>query len=168
MSNTISWTETERVAHVHRAYKNPPKQNAASSVSTTNCAIIALSAKTIRLFFNVTKASLSLMLSVCQVAAKNEDVPWKHQDGNESKTVYSSVTSPWSWRLRCKQQSRQEKYGRTNDHDTLRTAGVWSRYSTKLLSSMVRIRHGMSVAYAPNAKSKPFCNMVHGEILRLK
>ena len=45
-------------AYVHRAYKNPPKQNAAMPMRTTNCTIMARSESTMTLFLNVTKASL--------------------------------------------------------------------------------------------------------------
>lgn len=51
----------ETVTYVHRAYKNPQKQNAAISISATNCTSIALRAKTMRLFRRVTKANLELV-----------------------------------------------------------------------------------------------------------
>ena len=44
--------------YIQSAYKNPPKHHAAITMRTTNCIIIARSANTIRLFFNVTNASL--------------------------------------------------------------------------------------------------------------
>lgn len=46
------------ITHVHRAYKKPPKQNAAMIIRITNCAIIARRERTIRLFCNVTNANL--------------------------------------------------------------------------------------------------------------
>ena len=48
------------MTHVQRAYRNPPKQNAAMSISTTNCTIIARRDKTMRLFLNVTNANLKV------------------------------------------------------------------------------------------------------------
>lgn len=44
--------------HVQRAYKNPQKQNAAMTISMTNCTIIARKESTRRLFSKVTKANL--------------------------------------------------------------------------------------------------------------
>jgi len=47
-----------KTTYVHREYKNPPKQNAATAISTANSVNMARSARTRRLFEKVTKASL--------------------------------------------------------------------------------------------------------------
>ena len=44
--------------YVHRAYKNPPKQNIAMSIRATNCESIARKDKIIILFFSVTNTRL--------------------------------------------------------------------------------------------------------------
>lgn len=44
--------------YVQRAYRNPAKQNAAMSIRTTNWTSMARNERTIRLFRNVTNASL--------------------------------------------------------------------------------------------------------------
>lgn len=84
------------VTHVHSAYRNPPKQNAAISIKATNCTIMARNASTIKLFLSVTKARLGPSVSCVAVNGYNDVVPRKHEDSYQSEKVDARRASPVS------------------------------------------------------------------------
>lgn len=69
--------------YVHKAYKNPQKQNAAINIRTRNCIIIARRERTMRLFFRVTNASLpTYMLSKSHKCISDLFRPWEKETSN--------------------------------------------------------------------------------------
>jgi hypothetical protein len=94
---------------VYHSHRNPAKQNAVAAISarrgarlehhsparhinTMNCMIMARKDRTIKLFFNVTNASLALR-SVIGWKKLLCDLPWEHQDRDECQDVNACVPS---------------------------------------------------------------------------
>lgn len=98
--------QREKPTHVHKAYKNPQKQNAAMNIRNANCSTIALSESTMSESLNVTNASLRVCVCVCAVRVccinhficeskeKNASIPWEHQARDQRQNVDAERARP--------------------------------------------------------------------------